>query len=314
MSSGRTRRPNGGKNLYALPLDYVAVDTETTGLDFDWCDLIEIGAVRVENGEVVDKFDSLINIGYSLDPFIVDLTGITDAMLKSAPPVEKVIPAFANFIGDSVLLAHNASFDMNFLYTAFEKVLDEPLTNDYVDSLRVARRAFPEMKHRRLPDLCNVLGVTNDQEHRALSDILATVECYQQMRDIVISRFGSEDGYVKSFSSSGGSGRSQKATDIVATVDDIDDTNPLYQVSCVFTGKMTSMVRKDAMQLLANVGGIPQDRVTRETDYLVVGNDGFSDALKKSSGKIKKAKADQLKGLPIQIISEDVFLSMLDFH
>lgn len=75
---------------------------------------------------------------------------------------------------------------------------------------------------------------------------------------------------------------------------------------------MTSMVRKDAWQALRNVGGVPQEGVKKDTDYLVIGNDGFASAIKGESGKIKKAKANQLKGLPIQMISEDMFLTLLN--
>ena len=130
-SGRRTRRPDGGANLYSLPVSYVAVDTETTGLDFDFCDIIEIGAVRVEDGEIADTFDSLVNIGYEVASFITELTGITDKMLEEAPSPNDVISKFEAFAGDSVLLAHNASFDMNFLYAAYEKVLGKPMKNDF---------------------------------------------------------------------------------------------------------------------------------------------------------------------------------------
>lgn len=311
MSKGRTRRLEGGDNLYRLPQTYIAVDTETTGLDFDFCDIIEIGAIKVVDGENTESFNSLINIGYHLDPFITELTDITDEMLQSAPSISEVIESFEAFIGDEIILAHNASFDMNFLYVAFERVLGKPLKNDYVDTLRVARRAFPDMQHRRLPDLCERMDVVNEEEHRALTDTAAMVECYKQMRDIVLSVYGSEEAYAKSFSSSG-SGKALKAKDIIASHDEIDESSPLYGMRCVFTGTMTSMVRRDAMQLLANIGGIPQDGVRKDTDYLAIGNDGFRDALKTTSGKIDKAKKNQLLGLPIQIISENAFLAMLD--
>ena len=311
MSSNRVRRPEGGENLYKLPHSYVAVDTETTGLDFDCCDIIEIGALRIVDGEVRETFNSLVNIGYELDPFIVDLTGITDEMLVGAPPLSQVIESFDSFAGDETLLAHNASFDMNFLYTAYERALGRPLRNDYVDTLRVARRAFPDMQHRRLPDLCERMNVVNEDEHRALADITATVRCYEQMRKIVLTSYGSEETYEKSFSRSNGS-NALKAKEIVAAHGDIDESNPLYGMRCVFTGTMTSMVRRDAMQALANIGGTPQDGVRKDTDYLVIGNKGFRDALKTTSGKIDKAKKNQLKGLPIQIISENTFLAMLE--
>ena len=233
-------------------------------------------------------------------------------MLTDAPPLSDVIADFDAFVGDSILLAHNAAFDMNFLYTAYERALGKPLSNDYVDTLRVARRALPQLQHRTLPDLCEVFEVVNEGEHRAYGDALATVQCYLRMRDIVIESLGDEATYASSFMRGTGSGSHLKAKDIVATADDIDEGNPLFGMRCVFTGAMTSMVRADAMLALKNVGGEPQDSVRKDTDYLVVGNDGYSSAIQSAPGKIKKAQANQLKGLPIRIISEDTFLAMLE--
>ena len=312
MSHGRTRRPEGGANLYSLPTSFVAVDTETTGLDFDLCNIIEIGAVQVENGQIIDSFKTLIKVDEPLPPFIVHLTGITDEMLADAPLLNEVMTDFDAFVGDSILLAHNASFDMNFLYTAYERALGIPLRNDYVDTLRVARRALPQLQHRTLPDLCEVFEVINEREHRAYGDALATVQCYLRMRDIVIESFGDESTYANSFARGTNSGSHLKVKDLVATADDIDEGNPLFGMRCVFTGAMTSMVRADAMLALKNVGGEPQDSVRKDTDYLVVGNDGYGSAMQSAPGKIKKAQANQLKGLPIQIISEDTFLAMLE--
>lgn len=312
MSHGRIRRPEGGANLYSLPTSFVAVDTETTGLDFDLCNIIEIGAVKVNDGQIVDSFKTLIKVDEKLPPFIVHLTGITDEMLADAPSLNEVMTDFDAFVGDSILLAHNASFDMNFLYTAYERALGKPLRNDYVDTLRVARRALPQLQHRTLPDLCEAFEVVNEGEHRAYGDALATVQCYLRMREMVIENFGDEATYASSFLRGSGSGSHLKAKDIVATADDIDEGNPLFGMRCVFTGAMTSMVRADAMLALKNVGGEPQDTVRKDTDYLVVGNDGYSSAIQSAPGKIKKAQASQLKGLPIQIISEDTFLAMLE--
>lgn len=312
MSHGRTRRPEGGANLYSLPTSFVAVDTETTGLDFDLCNIIEIGAVKVENGQIIDSFKTLIKVDEKLPPFIVHLTGITDEMLTDAPSLSDVIADFDAFVGDSILLAHNAAFDMNFLYTAYERALGKPLSNDYVDTLRVARRALPQLQHRTLPDLCEAFEVVNEGEHRAYGDALATVQCYLRMRDIVIESLGDEAAYANSFARGTVSGAHLKAKDIVATADDIDEGHSLYGMRCVFTGAMTSMVRADAMLALKNVGGEPQDSVRKDTDYLVVGNDGYGSAMQSAPGKIKKAQVNQLKGLPIQIISEDAFLAMLE--
>ncbi len=159
MSHGRIRRPEGGTNLYSLPTSFVAVDTETTGLDFDLCNIIEIGAVKVNDGQIIDSFKSLVKVDEKLPPFIVHLTGITDEMLADAPSLKEVMTDFDAFVGDSILLAHNASFDMNFLYTAYERALGKPLRNDYVDTLRVARRALPQLQYlRRSPKFRELRG------------------------------------------------------------------------------------------------------------------------------------------------------------
>ena len=196
----------------------------------------------------MDTFDSLSTIDYPLDPFIIDLTGITDEMLGSAPSLDEAVSGLSKFAADSVPIAYNASFAMNFLRVAFERVLSVPLKNDYVDALRVARRALPHMGHYRLANICAALDVENDSKRRALPDALATVDCYEWMRLLVLERY--------------------------------------------FTGKMTSMVRRDAVQALKNVGGNPQDDVKKDTDYLIIGNDGFAKAIKEDLDKIKKSEEE----------------------
>ena len=310
MRKNNTYRPRNENNLYVLPVSYVAVDIETTGFKIDQCDIIEVGAVKVADEKIIDKFDMLVNIGYELDPSIVRLTGITDEMLQTAAPLSDVIEAFSEFIGDSILLAHNASFDMNFLRDAYVSTFDRPIVNGYVDTLRVARRAFPDMEHRGLADLCRVLGVINEHAHRALDDSIATAECYKYMRATVIKKFGGEDQYAQSFKRNGGDAR-VKARDIQATVNDIDDDNPLYGAKCVFTAKMVSMTRREAMQELKNVGGEPQDNITKKTNYLIVGDDGFQEPTKSKSQKIEKAKEYKKKGSQIEIMQEALFLKML---
>ena len=92
---------------------------------------------------------------------------------------------------------------MNFLYAAYEKVLGRPMKNDYVDTLRVARKALPDMTHHGLADICKALGISNEQEHRAASDAIAAHECYKLIRPMVLERFGDEQGYKRSFHNSG---------------------------------------------------------------------------------------------------------------
>jgi len=120
-----------GNRLIAPPDTYVVIDTETTGLDYEFCDIIEISAIKVVAGEVVDSFSSLVQPPPSftenpetgveectyVDEYITALTGITNASLENAPKIDSVFPAFANFIGNNILIGHNVNFDIIFYTT-----------------------------------------------------------------------------------------------------------------------------------------------------------------------------------------------------
>jgi DNA polymerase-3 subunit epsilon len=306
---GRTVREGKGRSLITLPNDYVVVDTETTGLDLRFDNIIEIAALEVIEGMPTEEFQTFVALGYEIPEFITDLTGITDEMLLGAPGIDEAASSFSEFIGDSIMLGHNANFDVNFLYDAFE-ANGMLFGNDFVDSMRVARKAFPGERHNRLKDVCERLGVTNTRAHRALADCYATNDAYQKMREILLERCGDEERYTSLFSSaSHHSGKSKKAEDFVSESEPNPDS-PLFGCSVVFTGSLDCMTRDEARQLVKNLGGIPDPSVTKDTDYLVIGDDGFSRKNQTMSSKMKKAYANQAKGLPIRVISEGVFLEM----
>ena len=179
-------REEKGKSLVALPVDYVVVDTETTGLSSGRSHIIELSALRVRNGEVTEVFSSLIRppkqeicefgeVRYAYaDSFITGLTGITNEMLEDAPGPEEILPKAHAFLEDRVLLGHNVQFDVNFLYDAFEQWLGRPLRNDFLDTLRLSRKLLPELPHHRLSDLAAALGVRYEGAHRAEADCRIT--------------------------------------------------------------------------------------------------------------------------------------------
>jgi len=171
-----------GKSLLALVPDYVAVDIETTGLDPQQNDIIEIGAIRIIDGQKAGSFSSLINPGYEIDEFITGLTGITNEMLASAPAIEDVLPHFLEFVGESIVLGHNVNFDVNFIYDNCESTLGRSFANDFVDTMRLSRRLYPEHRHHRLSDLVGRFGVGEAVEHRALADAEQTFRCYEYMK------------------------------------------------------------------------------------------------------------------------------------
>lgn len=174
-------REHKGQSLLEFPKSYVVIDTETTGLDPTQDRLIEIGALKIADGEVIDTFSSLINPGFSISPFIASLTGISNEMLASAPAADSVLTAFSAFIGNSILVGHNAHFDINFLYDNYERYLSQPLTNDFVDTLRLSKRIFKDAPSFKLTALADYLQITAEQAHRALVDCYTTKELYKKL-------------------------------------------------------------------------------------------------------------------------------------
>lgn len=178
-------RPLKGKSLLELPTSFVVVDIETTGLSPEENEIIEIAAIRVEDMAVVDRRAQLVRPSCSIDPYITELTGIDDAMVADAMPIADVIPRFRKFLGDSLIMGHNVNFDISFLYDASMAHLGEPISNDYIDTLRIARKLYPEARHS-LQDLKHRFCLDSIRDHRALSDVLLTLEVYRNMRDYAL--------------------------------------------------------------------------------------------------------------------------------
>ena len=171
-----------GEHLCRYVPDYVLFDLETTGTSTTSDEVIEISAVKVRNGKVTVEFSELVNPGFKI-PYQASLVNnITDRMVAGAPSFDKVLPAFLKFAGDDVLVGHNiGSFDMKFLYRDCEKYFKKTLTNDYVDTLRLAKLIFPDWEHRRLSDLAEYYGISTEGAHRALTDCRMNQEVFEML-------------------------------------------------------------------------------------------------------------------------------------
>ncbi|MGO4887743.1 PolC-type DNA polymerase III [Anaerobacillus sp. MEB173] len=153
---------------------YIVFDVETTGLSAVYNTIIELAAVKVKNGEIIDRFESFANPHEPLTNTIIELTGITDDMLTDAPEVEEVLRKFYEFIGDSTLVAHNASFDMGFLNVGFKRIGIGEVKNPVIDTLELGRFLYPELKNHRLNTLCKKFDIELVSHHRAIYDAEAT--------------------------------------------------------------------------------------------------------------------------------------------
>lgn len=309
-SSSRPERKDKGKSLVDFPSDYIVLDLETTGFEPHFDNIIEIAALRVRDGEVVDSFSTLVKPYDEIDEFITELTGITNDMLFTAPTPEEVFPSVREFLGDDIIIGHNVNFDVNFLYDWFEIILHEPFTNDFIDTMRLSRKVLPELQHHRLADIASALEVSPNTFHRALNDCHTTFDCFRALYARVCAS-GSVDEFINSFKQNY---KKYDLRQIAAENTDFDETHPLYGKRCVFTGALEKMTRTDAAQLVVNVGGICDNGITKKTNFLILGNNDYCKTIKDGkSTKQKKAEQYKLSGIDIEIIPESVFYDMLEY-
>ena len=167
MAATKGNRPNKGTSIISFPTSYTVIDLETTGLSSKWDYIIEIGAIKVEGGEVVEVFQQLVNPGVEINDFIQNLTGITNVMLLPEPNIQCVLPDFDEFVKNSIIVGHNVNFDINFLYDDYSYFLKKPFSNGFIDTMRIARKLFPDLGHHRLVDVVSYLGVQSGTFHRA---------------------------------------------------------------------------------------------------------------------------------------------------
>jgi len=167
---------------------FVVVDLETTGGAASASNIIEIGAARLRNGRVLEEFQQLLNPGVRLHPFITQLTGISDEMLAGQPRLGAVWPRFEEFLGDAVLVAHNAAFDVGFLNAAAMAYGGRALPHSHLCTLRLVRRLIPELRRRSLDVVAGHFGVPVNDRHRALGDVRITVEIFFHLLEILGTR------------------------------------------------------------------------------------------------------------------------------
>lgn len=153
---------------------FVVFDVETTGLSAVYDTIIELAAVKIKDGDIIDRFEAFANPHHPLSATTIDLTGITDDMVRNAPDVDVVLKDFYEWTGDAIFVAHNASFDMGFLNAGYKKIGMEKAKNPVIDTLELARFLFPEMKNHRLNTLAKKFNVELTQHHRAIYDAEAT--------------------------------------------------------------------------------------------------------------------------------------------
>lgn len=176
-----------GEDEYSLDNEFVVFDIETTGLSSKNDEITEIGAVKIKNNIIIDSFSTLINPEKNIPEKIVELTGITNDMVKDKPTIATVLPEFLNFIGNSPVVAHNADFDTGFIRDKANRY-SMNFNNTTIDTLKLARALLPNLKRHRLNVIAKELNISLENHHRAVDDAKATAEMFIKFIEMMKER------------------------------------------------------------------------------------------------------------------------------
>ena len=171
-----------GKKLNTYVKEYVVFDLETTGTSCISDEVVEISAVKVSNGQVVDEFTTLVNPQMPIPFWATDVNGITDDMVSDSPTFDAALKEFLSFVGDMILVGHNIHmFDMKFICRDAQKYFEQTVGNDYIDTLPIARMYLPQLEHHTLSDLADYYDISSDGAHRALFDCRMNQQIYERL-------------------------------------------------------------------------------------------------------------------------------------
>lgn len=240
---------------------YIVFDVETTGLSAVYDTIIELAAVKVKNGEIIDRFEAFANPHHPLSATTIELTGITDDMVKDAPDIEVVIKKFKDWVGDDVLVAHNASFDMGFYNMGLQKIGLEKSTNPVIDTLELGRYLYPELKNHRLNTLCKRFDIELTQHHRAIYDAEATGHLLLKMlKDCEEKEIRYHDGLNENMGQSGAYKRSRPSHCIILAQNDIGLKN------------LFKLISFSHVEYYYRVPRIPRSLLTKYREGLIIGS------------------------------------------
>jgi len=165
-------------------LEFVVVDVEATGAKMPPNRIIELGAYRIRGKQIVDNFLTLVNPEIPIPRFVASLTGINNEMVRQAPLFSDVVPRWLEFVGDAVLIAHNAPFDTNFINHEISRVYPgQRMVNPHLCTVTLSRRAIPGLSNYRLDTVAQNFSISIPERHRAGSDALATAEIFLHLLD-----------------------------------------------------------------------------------------------------------------------------------
>lgn len=295
-----------GQSLLTLLDDYCVIDIETSNNGRRYGEIVEISCLKVRNNQIVDSFDELIKPEFPIDKWTQSIHHISNEMVKDKPSIKEIYPKLLKFIQNDLLIGHNVHFDINFIYDYFEELNQPPLSNDFLDTLRLARRTLKGLKSYSLSNLSTHIGY-EPTIHRALEDCIATHNLYQYIKQRLSLKEIEELSQVKT--------RAQLSTrpnyaDLKPQNTLFENNNSIFnKKAVVFTGKLNKFTRKQAAQIVVNNGGKVFNDFDQHIDILVVGDIDYQ--LKKYN-RLSTKHRQALLVPHIIIMSEEEFMTHLD--
>lgn len=278
--------------------NYIILDVETTGLDRDFDKIIEIGMLKVENGIITDRYETLVNPCIHIPSAASNVNGIYDKDVFDAPIIEDIIGTVSNFIDNFSIVGHNTNFDIAFIAREMnENGIEKHLY--YYDTISICKDISLPVPNHKLETVMKYFEIKETQTHRAIDDAEVTLAVLQKCIALKLEL------HERSLAEKR---EKKKATEAIR--ERKYSASPLYNVGFVFTGDFEND-RDDMMRDLKSVGGLVKDRVSKNSRYLVKGNiDDLPDwALER---KYEKALDLSEAGGDIDIISEDEFYELIE--
>lgn len=240
--------------------EFIVFDIETTGLSSAKDKITEIGAVKIRQGKLVDRFSELINPQIPIPDNITKLTGITDAMVKDKETIKEILPRFLKFAGDSPLIAHNAGFDCGFI-RAKAGELGLTVGNVVIDTLQLSRILLPELKKHKLNIVCEHLGISLENHHRAADDAEATAEMMLKFIEMMQDKGIKDVADINRLATAEGSYKAKESYHIILLVKNMTGLKNLY--------KLISMAHLDYFYKKPR---IPKSLLMQYRDGLIIGS------------------------------------------
>ena len=167
----------------------IVLDTETTGLDYTKEKMVEFAAVRLENGKIKDRFQTLINPQQHIRKSSIAIHGITPEMVEDAPTEEEIMPKILEFMGDYPMVAHNAIFDYSFINEASKRVTGKEITNERIDTQQMFKEIYPDLEAHGLNALTEKFKVELKDHHRAMGDTMGLALAYPKLKKLYLQRY-----------------------------------------------------------------------------------------------------------------------------